>query len=215
MQSVKFDEFLDDVAPEVPGCPKITIISRLRMAAIDFCKETGVSVWTVEGVDLDAGEAVLTLPVPGSFAQVWQVVWAKTNNGPVTPLHRSAMIDRGIKWEGLTGRYPLNFVHHNPREIMLIPTPEYDLPGALTLHCSYIPTRNAKRVDARLLDEYREAIAHGALARLLKMRGEDWYDGAEAQERSIFFEIAKSEARAVAAKDFQAAEQHVRMSPLA
>ena len=97
----------------------------------------------------------------------------------------------------------------------MIPKPTLDIAEAMTIHCSYIPQRDATRIDAVLVEEYYEAIVSGALYRLLKMSKEDWYDPQEARERRDWFAIAQSEARALADKDFTTGEQNVRMCPMA
>lgn len=215
MKFVSLDDFLDDVAPEVPGCPTFTIQDRIRWAATEFCKNSGVSVETTDSIDLEANEEELSLPTPSGDVRVWQVLWMKTDSGPVLELDRRSMNERGIQWDGLTGDYPLSYVRKSNEVVQLIPKPTVDRVGALTLHCSYIPTRDADRLDAVLLDEWREAIVCGALSKLLNMSKEDWYDPSEARERGMMFSIYQSEARALADKDFSVGEQHVRMNPFA
>lgn len=194
MDFVTLDEFLDDIMPEVPGCSVYTVQDCVRKAAIDFCKETGASVETIEGVDLDANEELLTLPAPSSYVRVWQLLSAEVAPG--------------------TGRtFALHRVRHD--QVRLDPVPDTSLPEALTVRCSYIPTRNAARLDAVLADEWREAIVCGALERLLRMSKEAWYDPSEARERGMDFAIYKSEAKALAHKNFETTEQRVQMRPMA
>ena len=216
MDFVKLDDFLDDVLAEVPGCPIYTARDHVRRAAIEFCKQTGVSTHTTVDIDIDADEAVMTLPCPSVSVQSWQVLWLRVpEQGIVGPLARRSMVEHGLEWEGQTGNPPRGYVRLNRNEIQLVPTPDADESNAMSIHCSYIPQKDATYLDAILMDEYREAITSGALSRLLRMSKEDWYDRMEAQERKEWFAIAMSEARALADKDFQTGEQTVAMNPMA
>jgi len=215
MDFVSINEFVDDVMSEVPGCPIYTVRDKIRIAAIDFCKTTGVSVNTTYELDLDAGDSMLQVPSPSVSVVPWQVLWLKTSYGPVWPVGRRVLVDHDAEWAGLTAEYPTCYIRKSNTELQLIPTPTVNDPGVMTIHCSYIPARSAMRFDSVLLDEYQEAITHGALYRLLKMSSDPWYDRAESMERRDFFSIAQSEARALADKDFQTGEQMVQMSPMA
>ena len=215
MDFVTIDDLLDDVLSEAIGCPIYTARDRIRWAAIQFCKQTGVSVETTSEIDLDAGEDIIQLPCPSTNVRAWQVLWLKTTENTVWPLNRRDLAERGLKWDGLEGQWPQGYVKTSNKEIRLIPKPDQDKTAVMTIHCSYIPQVEATRIDAVLVDEYREAIVHGALSRLLKMSAEEWYDPVEARERDMFFTIAQSEARALADKDFQTGEQTVKMRPMA
>jgi len=215
MEFVSLDDFLDDVLVEVPGCPIYTARDRIRWAAIEFCKLTGVSVHTTEEIDWDADCSLVELPVPSSNVRAWQVLWISTVNGMLHALNRRQMNERGIIWDGLEAEAPDSYIRKSNTEIQLVPTPTSDTTSAMSIHCSYLPTRDATKLDAVLMDEYREAIVAGALSKLLNMSKEEWYDPAEARERSTWFSFACSEGRALADKDFQTGEQTVRMSPMA
>ena len=215
MEFVSIDLFLDDVLPEVPGCSKYTAIDNIRLAAIDFCKQTGISVETSEEQDIDANEPIFDLPSPGSNVRPWQVLWMNSTQGPITPVSRRVAVEWGATWETLTGDWPCNYLHVNNSQVRFVPIPTESRSESLTVHCSYIPTRNADRLDAVLLDEYREAITSGALYRLLRMSKEPWYDPTEARERRDMFAIAVNFARPLADKDFMTGEQSVMMRPMA
>lgn len=215
MEFVSIDEVINEVLAEVPGCPIFTARDRIRWAAIEFCKQTGVSVETTRELDIDADEAVVTLPCPSASVQTWQVLWIKTTRGPVVPLDRRAMSEGRAEWEGLTGDYPKGYVRRGRGLIEFVPVPVATLTEEMSIHCSYIPRRTATRIDRVLVDEYSEALVSGALSRLLKMSKEVWHDKMEARERQEWFSIAMSEARALADKDFQTGPQTVQMRPMA
>lgn len=215
MDFVNIDEFYSDILPEVPGCSVYTVKDRVRAAAVDFCQRTGVSVETTVEMDLDADEAVVQIPVPGGNVRPWNVLWVKTTNGTVTPVDRRILAEGNVNWEGRSSSWPTAYVRLNPAEIQLIPTPDTTELEVMSMHCSYIPTATAEKLDAVLFEEYREAITCGALARLLSTSKEPWYDAREARERRDMFAMAINMARALADKDFQTGDQMIRMRPLA
>lgn len=216
MEFVSIEELVPDILQETPGCSEFTIIDRIRWAAIEFCKQAGVSVETTNEMDLEEGESIITIPNPGaSHVRPWQVLWAKTIAGPINPKTRHGLNENGINWEGRTGEWPHSYVRLSSTEIQLIPTPEESKLEAMGMHCSYIPARAATRLDAVLVDEYREAIVCGALSRLLNNSKAQWYDPREAQIREIAFRQEISAARPLANKDFMTGDLSVRMSPMA
>lgn len=215
MDFVNFKEFLDDVLPEVPGCSLYTALDRVRWSAIEFCKQTGVSVETNEELDIEADEAVIDVPSPASYVQPWQVLWVQNTQGTVRPLDRRTLAENGVKWKELTSDWPPEYVRLSRNQIRLVGIPENDHDEALTIHASYIPVPAATKVDVVLLQEYREAIVSGALSRLLNMSKERWHDRAESIERRDQLAIAISGARALADKDFTTGEQTVQMNPMA
>ena len=215
MDFVSIDEFLPDILPEVVGCSKYAVQDAVRLAVIEFCKTTGVSVETTEEIDLEGDEAVLDLPTPGGDVEPWQVLWMKTDVGPVDPMDRRKMNESRHQWGTQTGPRPDVYMNINRKQVRLSPIPVEDASEVLDVHCSYIPKRDASRIDARIFDEYREAITSGALSKLMKKSGTDWYDRDEARERALFFAIEMSMARGLADNDFSTGPQTVQMNPMA
>jgi hypothetical protein len=215
MDFVSIDDFLPDVLPEVVGCTVFAARDAVRLAVIEFCKETGVSAETTEEIDLEANEKVIDLPSPSGDVEPWQVLWMKTDEGPVDPIDRRSMVERRMRWGHLDNKRPDLYTRINRKQVEIMPYPSEDADEVLTIHCSYIPKRDADRIDARIFDEYREAITSGALSKLLKKSNTDWYDPDEARERALFFAIEMSEARVLADKDFQTGPTTVQMSPMA
>lgn len=218
MEFVNISEIIDEVVAEVPGCPVYTVRKQVIWAAIEFCRETNVSVYTEYEIDIDADCEVIQLPCPSASVRVWQPLWIKTaraGNSTLHPLNRRRLAERGANWQGLEGDWPLSYVRLNKDRIQLIPMPKNDHEAALTIHCSYLPAREATRLDEVLIEEYGDAIINGALYRLLRMSKQAWHDAVESRERRDWFSMAMSDAKALAIKDFQSGEQTVIMRPMA
>lgn len=215
MEFTALTMFLDDVTPEVPGCPQPTILHRLRWSAIEFCKKTGVSVETNEDIDIDANEPLIDIPSPGSDVRVWQALWARTTKETLLESDRRYLSERNLLWEKVTAKWPSGFVRLNNAQIRLFPIPSEAHTESMTIHANYIPTPNAVKVDSVLFNEYREAIADGALSKLLQMSKESWYDAKEGLSREAHFRHEINNASALAAKDFIAGPTFAVIRPLA
>lgn len=216
MKFVSIDEWLDDVSPEVPGCTEFTIQDRVRWAAIEFCRKTLASQETMTEIDLDAGEPLVTVPAPGSYVRPYMVIWAKTTQRFLKALNSVQLATRGIDFMSeATGEWPSSFIRESSDTIRVLPVPATNRAASMSIRAAYIPARNSEKVDAMLLDEYREAITAGALSKLLNMSKEEWYDPNEAANYGAEFFTQISNARAKVNKDHLYQDTQVVMSPFA
>lgn len=213
MDLINIDDFLDDVMPELPGCTEFLAIDRLRFAAIEFCRRTLISQETVEELDLDADEPELSIPTPNNSVRVYRIMWIKSPHRTLTPLPKQPLTNQSRDWATLgTADWPMSYVRLSKDTVYLIPVPSEDKNGVITAHIACIPERDATKLDAVLIDEHREAIAAGALSRLLKMKKEGWYDPTSAQQYAIDFASEISNARASVNKDQLMADIHVQLN---
>jgi len=216
MDLVSIDDFLDEVMPEVPGCTDFAAMDHIRRAAIRFCRRTNVSQETVTELDIEADEPVLVISPPNTHVDVHKVMWVKGSSGFVYPLVRNTMMENRQDWENLgTAKNPTNYVRLNREEILLVPTPSTDLNAELDVHASFIPSRNATKLDAVLFDEWGYAIVCGALSTLLRVANESWSNPGLAREKDIEFSIEISKAKAAQHKDFGPADLMVQQRPMA
>jgi len=213
MDLISIDDFLDDVMPELPGCTEFLAINRLRFAAIEFCRRSLISQETVEELDLDQDEPELVISAPNNSVRVYRIMWIKSPHRTLTPASKQPLTDRSRDWTTFgTADWPMGYVRLSSDTVHLIPTPSEDKSGVITAHVACIPTREATKLDVILIDEYREAIAAGALSRLLNMGKEPWYDPSSAQQYAIDFASEISNARASVNKDQLMADTRVQFN---
>jgi hypothetical protein len=211
MDFVSLQEFLDDIMPEVPGCTEFTAEDKIRWAAIEFTKKTLVSQDTVEELDLDVGEAILDIPELSQFVLLYKILWVQNPQQFMRVLNRHQMASRNLDWQSAAEmEYPSSFVVLSNTQIHLVPTPSVTQSGAIDVRAAYIPSRNATKLDALLINNYREAIVCGALSSLLSMSNEDWYDPNEATRKGRFFAAEISNARAAVNKDMTTVDNRVQ-----
>ena len=156
-----WDAFFDLLSPDVPGCPQSAQIIALRQAAIDFCEQS--LAWRYDHPDI----AVLVATAkyffdPPEGTAVHAVTYAEFNDRQI----EVSKMERDIhiwNWRGLSGTP--EYVLGVSVSFTLVPTP--DLEGTLKLKVVLKPAPNATGIDDDIFNEYREAIIHGALARLM------------------------------------------------
>lgn len=156
-----WSEFYDFVAPDVPGCPFGMIDVAVRQSAIDFCAQS--LAWSYQHPDVAVVAGTNTYNyVPPSGAVVHAVTYAELN-GKEVPSQVAAYSINIYDWRNQSGmpRYVLG----DATALTLVPNP--DANGTLKLTVALKPSTSAIGVDDNIFNEYREAIVHGALARLM------------------------------------------------
>ena len=83
-----------------------------------------------------------------------------------------------------------------PTQVRVVPALETGATGTLSLRVSLKPKRTADTIEEWLFDEYFEAIAEGAVARLREYRGEPYSDPAGAAAARAKFLAGAHTARA-------------------
>ncbi len=156
-----WSDFYDSALPELPGCPYVALNHALRQSAIAFCEQS--LVWTYEHPDISVMVDVDTYNyVPPAEALVHAVTYAKFNDIEIET--RTKDTDMRISdWRHRTGTP--EYVLSMPSSLKLVPKP--DVEGTLELIVALKPDYDATGIDDGIFQEYREAIAHGAKARLM------------------------------------------------
>lgn len=154
-------DFYDLVVPDLPGCPFGMIDNALRQAAIEFCEQS--LAWTYQHPDVAviAATGVYAF-VPPSDAVVHAITYAAFNGSEIAS-HSGESDLRIWDWRNQTGTP--EYVLGGATSLTLVSTPDID--GTLTLTVALKPSPTATGVDDSIFNEYREAIIHGALWRLM------------------------------------------------
>ena len=79
MLATTFNDLLNLVLPEVPGCPSALAVQHLQMAARQFCADTEAWREKLEAIDLVANDVTYTL-TPAYDAEIRRIadVWIRT-----------------------------------------------------------------------------------------------------------------------------------------
>lgn len=176
-------DFYDLAAPDVPGCPDAMLNAALRQAAIDFCEQS--LAWSYDHPAISVVAATSAYPfVPPAQAIVHAITYAKFID---TEIEVEISEDNLRIWNWRAQAGTPQYALANPTSVRLVPTP--DLPGTLTLIVALKPSPTATGVDDAMFNEYREAIIHGAKARLMLSPKKPYTDAQLAQYHQQQFTI--------------------------
>jgi len=179
MAKVSWESFLAEVLPSVEGCADVTAINAIRAAAIDFCQRT--RVWQAEldfPITIEANQAEYDLDPPDLESEIVTVpkrgvrYKGKELAGPTT--HADLTRDQP-GWQSATGTQPTTFIYDESQQVIrVVPVPTAEVIDALTVRVALKPTRTSENADQYLYDSWLDAIAAGALARLLILPNKAW-----------------------------------------
>lgn len=125
-------------------------------------------------------------------------------NGQIQPIY----VSDPTQWLPNIGQGPPRLYAYNPEgQFVLYPTPDAVYP--LTVTIVLIPKSGQNKVEERVLAKWDQTIQSGALAYLLKLKGEPWYDPNEAMVQEKFFRSGISNAKADEQRDYQRGSQSV------
>lgn len=176
-------DMLPLVLPHAPGCPYIEIIKNLRLAAIEWCERTRCwrSITTV--TISEQGQAV----VAPDYATIHEIETARMGGQELTPTQFSHVDQQARSATEDSGAVPQYITQVSPNEITLVPFAAGDL--ELTL---FLKPRSGDEfgsngqggwlqddqnvIPAHIFVQDAEALAWGALSRLLSQPRKDWTD---------------------------------------
>lgn len=194
-----WNAFFDLLAPDVPGCPQAAQVVALRQAAIAFCEQS--LAWKYEPPDIQVavGTAKYSFDTPvGTVSHA--VTYAEFNDIQI----ETRVMERDISaWDLRHKTGKPEYVLGGPIYVTLVPTP--DLKGTLKLTVVLKPAPSADGIDENLFNEYREAIVHGALGKLMLSPKKPYTDGASANYHKQMFLIKTAQAGVREAKSYNRA----------
>lgn len=213
MSNVPLSDFLHMVMLYCPTAPEPILIQHLRLAAREFCKDT--RCWR-EVVTVPITENPVTVRPSCTGANVVAVQSAMLNGREL----RAVPFDQADieKYMTEAGRAD-QFTQDTADRFIIMPFEA----GDLTVSAYFAPTSGTlnltgdlkrepqNQVPAFLLTEHAEAIAHGALSRVMAIPRQEWSDGNMAGYFKSMFNEAKGEVQAEMIKGKQRAP--IRTTP--
>lgn len=156
-----WSDFYDLVAPDLPGCSFVAIDIALRQSALAFCEQSLAWKYEHPSVSVVAGTATYAF-VPPAGAVVHAITYAEFEAKEIES-HAGESNIRIAEWRNQTGAP--EYILGGATSLTLAPKPA--AAGTLTMIVVLKPSPTATGIDDVLFNEYREAIVHGALARLM------------------------------------------------
>ena len=156
-----WSDFYNETVPDLPGCPLVMLSHAIRNAAILFCEQS--RAWRYAHPDIAVMADQDEYPYdPPAETSVHEVCYAEFNDQEIS-WQTNEPRENVWNWRHQTGT-PM-YILGGPTTFSLIPKP--NLEGTLKLVVVLKPSYNATGIDDDIFNEYHEAIAHGAKARLM------------------------------------------------
>ena len=192
--AIKFEDFLPDIIPMVPGCPDTLIIHHVRQAARELCEKSACYVEDLDPMTVIPGIYEYDLDPPPN-AIIHRIKWALLDGRYVEFAGTALMAERYPNWREKDKRgVPKLIAQIRPDAFWLCPVPQEKVKNGLIVHVILKPSQKANSIQDRVADEYRDAIINGALFRLLRLPSKDWTDLGGAKVYGALFQDGIREA---------------------
>jgi len=205
MANTAFTALFDDVLPHVPGCSQPIASDAIRKAAIEFCERSWAWIFNSPDIDVVNGQMAYPFTPPGN-AVVSKVLQVWYDDEPLTPKTPDELNTLYPNWRTVTGT-PIHYTQDDSRNLLLVPTPDADLTDGLKMRVALKPTIAAADIETVIYEEYREAIACGALAQLMMSPKKPYSDPGLAVVKLEYFESKIGSTRFKVQKGFARAPQ--------
>lgn len=203
--TTEFAAFLPEVLPYVHDCPQVVAVNAIRNAAIEFCEKSHYWQVNIEPMNMVAGENTYEVPVPDDTVLI--DVKGGWYNGrlviPKSPEELSRLY-RNADWRTVIGG-PTYITRITGSEVIVVPNPDRTEEKALALRAIIAPSRAATTITTDVYEQFLEAIAMGAKARLYETPGQPYYDIQLAAMCKRLFMVAIGEAKIKANKGYSRA----------
>lgn len=192
--SIKFEDFLSDIIPMVPGCPDSLIIQNVRQAARELCEKASCYLEDLDPITVVNGLYEYDLDAPRN-TDIHKLKWALLDGRYMEFSSTALMAQRYPNWreKNKTG-VPKLIAQIRPNAFWLCPVPQNKIKNGLVIHAVLKPSQKSVVLEDRIANEYRDTIVNGALFRLLRLPSKDWTDLGGAKVYGALFQDGIREA---------------------
>lgn len=184
------DDLLPYVLPSAKSCPEPVAVFNIRLAVIEFCRET--LCWQETQPSQPTVAGLITYDYNLADGQAFVKLLSLTLAGSGL-----AIVDPE---KGRVSRSTCDsFAFGQSSGFTLNPAPADDL--AIKTTCAVCPTRDAILFTDDM-DRYAEQLARGALSKILNIAKRDFSDPREAEAKRLRFEEDKACAKSAVLKGF-------------
>jgi hypothetical protein len=194
-----YTAFLNDVMPDVPGCTVELATHAIKNSCIEFCEKTLILQRDHDPVTVVAGIVDYDFEPPaGQLVTRIMRAWYKTTElTPLAPddVNRPEVYNRLFTGANVDRLDPGYILQKDERTFSLYPIPVSTVANALTMRVAYKPSRSSTTVEDVIYEDYSEAIAKGAKARLMMSPGKPYTNPQLAAAELELFRQAMNVAR--------------------
>lgn len=170
-----YTDWFDYVLPDVPGVANRLATQKIREAVIEFCRRTLLYKHNPAAINIVGGTAAYTVTPPAGTV-VSDFTHVLVNGKQVDP-QTPAWLDQNVTNWRTTATGPARaYLVTMSGQIKLVPTPPDSIASGLVVEVALRPTVASTTCPDWLLEDFQEAISHGAKGRLFAMKRKPWTD---------------------------------------
>jgi len=203
------DPILRAMMPDAPQCPEPAGVQAVIQTATKFCRATGIWRELIDDLPVSPDDdAILPLQPGVRIHEIEFVRWtaAGYNGNPLEPISFQDLETLHPGWRDWTPGVPTLFSQRTWNTIRLVPGAYGDV--AVSLIC--FPDPEATTLPDFLVRDHRDALASGALARVLLTRDTPYFDPQMAATHKAIYQEAEDDAYAAQVRGQQKAQPRVR-----
>jgi hypothetical protein len=204
-----YSALLNEVLPEVPGCPDITVQRAIRDSFVEFCDSTLCYTVDQDPQPIYAGLDVVDLEIPTGTRLV-QLLRAQIGAVPLERISRDELYALHKNWKTDRGR-PVAITSETDTSVRLLPTADEPISESLYLRFAVTPTRASTSIPDEIGERFYREIVAGAKSMLMLMPGKDWSNQQMGVAQRALFERGIREAKLTYSQDRVASRKQVRL----
>jgi hypothetical protein len=191
---IDIEEFHVWINDEIPDIFPDLLNRRIIDTLVHYCEQTRLWTYEMDPVDAVAGERVVDIDTP-TGSRVAGIDVVRFSGMPLVPTSIRMLNDNVRNWDSrnLAPKYYIFSLEED--EILLVGAPQKDESGAIKISLSLKPVRNATEVPNFFLDDEREAIVSGTLARIFSIKNKRYYDQDRANANAFVYNKAVAEGK--------------------
>lgn len=219
MATVTFDSLVNNIAPQVPGCPTAVISATVRKIVIDLCERAKIWRVTITPVAVTSGVYIYTFTSPIANTEISDIITPRlylTSAATFKKLELTTgerVIELYPQWPSLVNLQEPKYLLKDETNMYLCPVPgtadTYTINAVATIR----PSQIATTWDSNLASQYQREIYHGALHELMMIPDRVWTDDNKSLYHGKQWAFLLNSARARANKGFGRANINVAMRP--
>lgn len=211
-----YEDFFPYVLPDVIGAPEPLVVHHIRNACIEFCEKSLILTRDHDPVTVIANRVDYDLEPPGGYLVVKvQKAWLDNRElDAVAPdfVNDPAVYNRLYStYNAESSSTPTKYLQKDERTISLWPKADRRYQNGLTMRVALKPTRASTEIEDVIFEDYAEAIAQGALYRLMASPGKAYTNTEMAVVNKGLFEQAINVARQRASRGHVRSNLSVKM----
>mgnify|MGYP007090083687 CR=1 FL=1 len=188
---IKFEDMLNDLLPDVPGCQNDLAINALRNAAIELYTKSWIYTQACDSQQTVIGQAEYDLDTFNQYKLIG-IVSASIDDANILPVGKTSLNRSNLRWQDDTGQ-PTNYFSYDYTTLRLYPIP--DRVSTLNVTVALTPAKTATGIENFIYDLYSEQLAAGAKARLMLIPNKPFTDVNASREYRAQFSAAITDAK--------------------